>query len=48
MPGPGNIKSNTGNATIRKQGHTTDGKFGSSPDVKGFVQKGEPRELNAK
>lgn len=34
MADQASIKSNTGNAQIIRQGHTTDGKFGSSPDRK--------------
>lgn len=33
MPSP-KIKSNTGNAQIKKQGHTTSGSFGDSPSKK--------------
>lgn len=33
------IQSKTGNATIVKQGHTTDRQFGSNPDAKGKGRK---------
>lgn len=37
MPGPGTTSS-AKNAPIIKQGHTTDGKNGSDPKIKGTVQ----------
>lgn len=41
------IKSNTGNAQIKKQGHTTNGQFGTDPNFDGKVKK-SVRDLSAK
>lgn len=41
------IKSNTGNAQIKKQGQTTSGAFGSSPTKKSRFGHA-PKDLNAK
>ncbi len=47
VAGGKSIKSNTGNAQIKKQGHTTSGAFGSSPSKQArFGSK--PKDLNAK
>lgn len=43
----GEIKSNTGNAQIKQQGHTTNGKFGGNPNasIKG---SSTPKDLRIK
>lgn len=38
------IKSKTGNAPIKKVGHTTSGQFGSEPDAKTKGRSGMPSE----
>lgn len=44
---PNNPLNNSKGANIMKQGHTTNGKFGSSPDMK--VKGGDSvRDLNVK
>lgn len=45
--GDANIKSSTGNAPIKRQGHTTNGQFGSDPSFKGKVKR-TVRDLKAK
>lgn len=37
----------TGSATLEKQGHTTNGRYGNDPDAQGKmgVRKGQAREL---
>lgn len=42
-----NIKSTTGNANIKRQGHTTNGSFGTDPSFKGKVKR-NVRDLKAK
>jgi hypothetical protein len=39
--------SGTGSAPIKKQGHTTDGNYGSDPNFKGKGQR-PPRDLSVK
>lgn len=46
MPKP--IASNTGNAPIKRQGHTSSGKHGSNPDAKPRGYPSEPRNLTIK
>lgn len=41
------IKSSTGNAQIKKQGHTTNGQFGTDPNFNGKVHK-TVRDLSIK
>lgn len=36
---PRSTGSARGNAPIRRQGHTTDGNFGTDPQIKGKAQK---------
>lgn len=43
----GSISSSTGNAQIKKQGHTENGRFGSDPDLR--VRGGQTvKELSVK
>lgn len=46
MPGPANTNA-AKKATLVKQGHTTDGRHGSDPKVKG-PSTGGVREINPK
>lgn len=45
MPGR-KMTSKSGNAQIKRQGHTTDGRHGSSPDKR--AKGGKVRDLKAK
>lgn len=44
MPG-GKIKSKTGSAPIKHQGHTSSGQHGSDPNKQAKGRGGEPRHL---
>lgn len=48
MPNEAKIQSNTGNAQIKKVGHTATTLFGSNPDMKGPTNSKAPRDLSAK
>ena len=48
MPNEAKIQSNTGNAQIKKVGHTATTLYGSNPDAKGVTSKTAPRDLSAK
>lgn len=46
MPPGGKITANTGNAKIRKLGHTSSDRFGQNPRAKG--KRTAPRDESAK
>ena len=48
MPNEAKIQSNTGNAQIKKVGHTATTLFGSNPDAKGPTNAKAPLDLSAK